>query len=510
MAEVVNIKPPSEANQRPGGTLFEQTSRQDLKRKSVRGGLAAVGSHGAKFILRTGTMMVMARLLTPADFGLQGMVLAVTGVLGLFRDVGLSMATIQRDTITHEQTSTLFWINLAVGLLLALAAMAFGPILAVFYHEPKLVSISVVSGIAFLFNGLAAQHQALLQRSMRFVTIAKIDLIALFISSVCGIFLAALGCGYWSLIAIAVIAPIISAIGVWIAMPWIPTRPRRDCDISSMLRFGGVITCNTLVVYLAYNMEKILLGRFWGADALGLYGRAYQLVNLPAEQLNNSLGSVAFPALSRIQGDVSRLCRSFLKGYAVLFSMTFPATLLCSIYAEELVYVVLGPKWLSTGPTVRLLTPTIVAFALINPFGWFLQATGRTGRSLAMAIVIAPVVITGIALGLSRGPNGVAIGYSGAMVALIVPLIIWAVHNTGITLKDYWAAIVAPLTAGVLAGIVGLGVKVFVLAGIGPLWRVVLGSSVMALVYAGILFKVFDQSRLYLELIEQIKPSRKS
>ena len=156
---------------------FAQPAVVDLKRKSVIGGIAAVSAQGVKFFLQMATTMVLARLLSPKDFGLQGMVVVVIGFLALFRDAGLGMATVQRLEVTHEQTSTLFWINVAVGAILASLCAASAPLLVAFYHEPLLYWVAVVSGTTFVFNGLAAQHDALLQRDMRFVTRAKIDVL---------------------------------------------------------------------------------------------------------------------------------------------------------------------------------------------------------------------------------------------------------------------------------------------------------------------------------------------
>ena len=124
-----------------------------------------------------------------------------------------------------------------------------------------------------------------------------------------------------------------------------------------MLHFGGLATCNSFVVYLAWNAEKLLLGRFWGADALGLYGRAYQLVTLPVQQLNTAVTGVAFPALSRIQHDAERLARSFLRGYSLLISATIPITISCALFAEEIVRIVLGAKWMDGGADFQVARP---------------------------------------------------------------------------------------------------------------------------------------------------------
>src|SRR5207237_5835383 len=147
----------------------------DLKRKSVVGGVAAVSGRAVRFVVQTARMVVLARLLSPEDFGLQGMVVVVTGFLGLFRDAGLGMATVQRLEVTHEQTSTLFWINVAVGAILAALCAALAPLLVSFYHEPRLYWVVVVSGAMFMFNGLSAHHSPLLQRGIRLVTQASID-----------------------------------------------------------------------------------------------------------------------------------------------------------------------------------------------------------------------------------------------------------------------------------------------------------------------------------------------
>src|SRR4051812_30228382 len=163
--------------------VFARGDVEDVKGKSVRGGVVALVAQGIKFGLQTGAMMILARLLSPTDFGVQNMVVAVTGFLGLFKDAGLSLATVQREHVTHDQISTLFWINFAVGTALTLLGLVLAPILVSFYHEPRLFWVVIISALAFLFNGLSTQHQALLQRQLRFLALAKIEVIALAASS---------------------------------------------------------------------------------------------------------------------------------------------------------------------------------------------------------------------------------------------------------------------------------------------------------------------------------------
>jgi len=170
----------------------------DLKERTLRGGAAKVFAQGANFFLRLGSLMVLARLLDPKDFGLVGMVTAVTGVFSLFRDAGLSMATVQRTTISHKEVSTLFWLNMAVGVILGCLSLAIAPILVSFYQEPRLFYVTAVLGAGFLFNAAGVQHSALLQRQMRFVTLSVIETVALLISIAVGMGMALSGFGYWA------------------------------------------------------------------------------------------------------------------------------------------------------------------------------------------------------------------------------------------------------------------------------------------------------------------------
>jgi O-antigen/teichoic acid export membrane protein len=486
------------------GGVFKKIGAEQIKGTSVRGGVVATISQGLRFILQTGSVMILARLLKPEDFGIQGMVIAMTGFVALFKDGGLGMATVQRGEIAHEQISTLFWINVWIGVILAALVAALAPALVAFYHEPRLFWVTIVTATTFLIGGFGMQHGALLQRSMRFVTMAKIDVLTLAISSMVGIGMAALGCGYWSLVVMALASSLINVTGLFLAVRWLPGKPSRGRGVRKMLHFGGTITLNNLVVYLAYNADKVLLGRFLGGAALGLYGRAYQLVNLPLQQLSSSIFMVAFPALSRIQDDNERLCRSFLKGYSILLSINLPITIVTALFGNEIIVVLLGAKWKEAGPILRLLTPAILGFALMNPLGWFLMATGRAARSLKISYLVAPTMLLGIMAGLHYGLNGVALGYSSAVVILVVPVIAWAIHGTGITPKVFWNTVNLPILAGLLSAIAGLVFKMFTDNLLPPLPRLVMGVALVLGVYAWILLVALGQKDLYVDLVQQV------
>jgi len=491
-------------------SLLGTIDAADLKGKSVRGGAATTLGQGLSFVLQIGSTVILTRLLSPTDYGIQGMVFTLTGFFSLFKDVGLSTATVQRETLTHEQTSTLFWINTAVGTLVTLAVAALGPFLVIFYKEPRLLWVTVASASVFLLNGLTIQHRALLNRAMRFTTMTKIDVGSFAVGSVVGIVMALLGYRYWALVGQAISLSVYSTAAHWMVMPWLPGRPVRGSGVPLMVRFGSTVTLNGIIVYLGYNAEKILLGRFWGVEPLGIYSRAYSLANLPVQQFIGSIGAVAFPLLSRMQGDMDRLRRTFLKFHSLVVSLMVPAVIVCSIFANEIIASLLGPKWSGVGPIVRLLTPTVLAFALINPLSWLLRATGRVRRSLNIALLIAPVVILAILAGLRHGPSGVAIGYSAAMILLSVPMVAWAKHGTGITTQNYFDAIKDPVMAGAGGAAVGLAFKVAVQNFLAPLPLLVLGVALSFAVYAYILLFVLKQKSMYVDLLGQLIPRAKS
>lgn len=450
--------------------------------------------------LQVGTTIILARLLSPTDYGLQAMVLTLTNFLSLFKDAGLSAASIQRENLTHEEISTLFWINVSIGTFLAILLACVAPLLADFYKEPRLLAITLASAPIFVFNSLAVQHNALLNRTMQFGASVKIDIFANVSGTAVAIGMAALGFGYWSLICQNITIPIAAMAGAWIAMPWFPGRPRWTPELRSLVRFGGTVTTNGVVTYASYNAEKVLLGRFWGAATLGIYGRAYQLASLPMQQLMQAVGSVAFPVLSRMQNDVERLRRFYLKAHSMVVSMTVPVVIGCALFANEIVRIVLGPKWMAVAPILRLLAPTVMVWALINPLSWLLKATDRVLRSLKIALFIAPVVIAGIVAGLRHGAPGVAVGYSTAMVLLAVPLVAWAKYGTGITTRDYFNCIKRPLAAGIVGGAAGWVFKSAFQNTLPTIPLLFAESAVMFSAYACLLLFVMKQKDMYVDV----------
>jgi PST family polysaccharide transporter len=219
--------------------------------------------------------------------------------------------------------------------------------------------------------------------------------------------------------------------------------------------------------------------------------------------LTGAVSGVAFTAFSRIQDDPDRLARSFLRAYSLLVSLTIPIAISCPLFAEEIIRVVLGANWMEAAPIFRLLAPTAVVFALANPLSWLVMSTGRVRRALCISAATTPVVILGIVLGLSHGPLGVALGYSVAMVLVVIPITAWSKLGTSIAWADLWKTTKQPLLAGLLAGAIGLIVK-FTLGGtLAPIPLLVVGLALIFGVYAWVLIAMGQKSQ-YVDLLNQV------
>jgi PST family polysaccharide transporter len=366
--------------------------------------------------------------------------------------------------------------------------------LVTFYGEPRLFWVTVALGTILIFNGAAVQHRAILQRSMRFGVLAAIDIASLLVSIAVGIGMAVAGHGYWALVAMTISQPAASVVGVWLATGWIPGMPRRRSGIRSLLAYGGAVTLNNLLAYLAYNLDKVLIGRVWGAEALGIYGRAYQLINLPTENLHSTIGSVAFPALSRVQNDPERLKAYFLRGYCLFLSLVVPIT----------IFVLLGPKWREAAGIFRLLAPTILAFAFTNPFVWLMLASGWAGRCVRIAVVVTPVLILSYALGLKHGPQGVAVRFSITMVLFIVPVLLWAKHGTLITMRDILRAVTPASMSIAIGSAATLAVQPMLGRVEPPFVRLIAESTVLFGVYLLSLLFIMKQKSVYMGLLQEL------
>lgn len=405
--------------------------KSDLKGRSVRGGAAVLIAQGCKFILQMGSTIILARLLTPQDYGLIGMVSAVTGFVSMFKDMGLSMATIQKAEVNHRQISTLFWVNVGLSIATMLVSAAIAPVIAWFYGEPRLTLITLVSAIGFIFGGLTVQHQALLNRQMRFTALAIIDIISMLIGITTAIVLAWYGAGYWALVMMQLAIAISTTIGVWLICRWRPSLPSLHSGIGEMLAFGGNLTGYSIINYFSRNLDNVLIGRYWGAGELGLYSKAYQLLLLPINQINAPIASVAIPALSRLVDSPAQYRKAYLRIVEKVALLTMPIMIFMIATSDWLVLLLLGSQWNDSRRIFILLALAGLIQPVANSTGWLFISQNRSHQMFQWGLIGGTINIVSFFAGLHWGAVGVAASYSLFWTYICMPLLFWFIGRTG-------------------------------------------------------------------------------
>lgn len=431
----------------------------DIKGRSVRGGAATILGHGATFIIHSASTVILARLLVPADFGLIAMVSAITGFVALFRDIGLSMATIQKAEINHEQVSTLFWVNVGAGALMAIVVGALAPAIAWFYNEPRLTLVTLSLALVFLIGGLTIQHNALLKRQMRFLAVEIIHIASSLISVGIAIVAAVMGAGYWALVIMQGASALGIAIGAWVVCDWRPGRPVRGVGAKKMLVFGGNITGFNVLNYFARHLDHILIGRVWGAGSLGFYSKAYGLLMLPLRQINMPIASVVIPALSRLHGDPARYKDYYLKMVSLITFVSTPLVCYFIVCSDALVLIILGPQWAEASKIFSVLGISALIQPLYFTQGWLHISAGRTDRYLRWGFVGSLIIVVGFLVGLPYGAFGVAVAYAVVSWVIIVPCMWYAGGSAGIRIGEIFTAVGKNIASGL--GCIALTVILF-------------------------------------------------
>src|SRR5258708_22046060 len=252
---------------------------------AVRGAGATVLSGAIALAIQIVATVVLSRLLMPRDFGLATMVTTFSMLLMNGPANGFVDALLQRKEVTHNLASTLFWINIGVGIALTAGFAAAGPLLAKFYGESSLNLLTAGFAVTVILTTLPTIHAALLRRAMRFTAIAKNDIVARAVGVSTSIAFAMAGWGYWSLVMGACALALSTSIGVWILCPWMPGLPRRRSGSAETLKFAWHISARFSLNYFARNSDNLLVGCRFGAPALAFYKQAYDLFALSARQL---------------------------------------------------------------------------------------------------------------------------------------------------------------------------------------------------------------------------------
>jgi len=415
-----------------------------ISARAGRGVVLTLGSQWLKMVIQVASTIVVARLLSPRDYGLVGMVTALTGFADQLRDLGLSEASVQRDRLTRAQLDALFWLNTGLGGLFALILCGVSPLVAQLYHRPELTEVALVLSTNFIASGLAAQHTALLRRRLLFGRLALADVGSMALSIVVAIVAAAAGAGYWALVAMYLTQTWARLAIVWFRTDWWPRRPRRTQGVGELVSFGMHLSGFNVLNYVTRNLDNVLIGRYRGAIELGLYTRAYALLMLPLRQLNSPIMRVAVPTLAGLRDQPNRFRAYYRSALVGLAATGMPAVVVLAVLSHEIVVMLLGGQYAGAAPIFETLAIAGVAQVVSHTTGWLFIASSRTREMMRWGLISGPVIVVAFLAGLSGGAVGVARAYAIASLLLLVPGFWLATRNTPVSMVDVGAAVWRP------------------------------------------------------------------
>jgi PST family polysaccharide transporter len=453
--------------------------------------------------------MILARLLTPRDFGLVAMVVTVTSFLRVFKDAGLSIATVQRDRITHAQVSNLFWINIVISALCTLIVAASAPVIAWFYHNSRLIGITLLLSTTFLISGSTVQHQALLKRQMRFKALALIEVGSMAVGVLVGVIMALLGYRYWSLVGSSLATEVVALLLTWSVSRWRPQLPTRHSGIGPLVSFGAHRTAGDFILSLARGSDNLLIGKFYGSESVGLYSRASLLLIRPLELFLGPINAVFIPALSRLQSQPERYRYTFLRLYEAIALMGFLFTGLFLALARPLTLVLLGPKWGQSAMIFGGFTVAALCVPLANASAWLFTSQGR-GRDMFVAQFINSVaIVLSFIIGLPFGPVGVAIAFSASHLLVRVPTYYFIVGRRGpVRTADLWRVFFRHLPAWVIVFFVTWSTLTLVVS-LTPLAQLLVCVPVGLLAGAAFICSFSSQRQVAINLFRTLRELKK-
>lgn len=460
-----------------------------LRRLAVRGAGVTVLSGGLGQAIQIVATVVLARLLTPADFGVVAMVTTFALLISNFGLNGFTEAVLQREEIDRYLASNLFWINTGAGFFLTVGFAAAGSLAARFYSNPDVAPVAAGISATIFITSTSVLHLALLQRAMRFSEVCANGIVARAVSVAVSILLAWVGWGYWALVAGAVALPLSTSLGAFILCRWVPSLPRRAAGTASMVRFAMHVYGRFSVNYGARNMDNVLVGWRFNAQSLGFYKKAWDLFALSAFLFVQSLTTVAVSALSRLNRDPIQYRRRLLSATTVTAFVGMGVGADLTLIGKDVIRLLLGPAWEPAGRLFTLFGPGIGVMSIYSISSWIHLSLGRADRWFRWTIL--ELAVTGLlfVLGLPWGPAGIAVAWTASFWILTIPALWYAgrpIHfGIGPVLAAVWKYFLASLLAGCGTAVIIGGLRSFVVASswVEVLARIALASSLFGILY---------------------------
>jgi PST family polysaccharide transporter len=383
-----------------------------LRQKTISGLWWSFLSQGGKQVGQFIITVILARLLSPDDFGTLAMVTVFTNFVMIFSEMGMSSALIQKQDVHDRHYYSAFWLNLVVGAGLTVTFMAVSPLIAWFYKKPELIPILSVVALNFLFSSFTIIQQTILTKEMNFKSLAVRDVVAVILAGVIGITLAYCGFGVWSLVCQFLGFTLVNAVLLWRLSAWRPRFQFAMSDIKDIFHFSANLTGFNTVNYFARNIDQLLIGKVLGAEMLGYYSLSYKIMLYPLQNISWMVSRVMFPAFSKIQNDLEKVRNVYLKMVKAISLVTFPLMAWLFAAAPEFVLVFLGDKWGPMVIVIRIFCFCGMIQSISTTMGNIILSQGRTDINLRLGLLGTAASTLAIILGIKGGIVGVALCYT--------------------------------------------------------------------------------------------------
>lgn len=496
----------------PGDKYFQENKAYaGLGRASLHSGVIFIAARGANIFVQLASTILLARILTPHDFGLVAMVIALVGFAPMLIDLGTSEASTQKTHITQADISALFWLNIGVAVILTGLLAAGSSAVAAFFGEPSLTGIALALSSTFVLTALFTQHYALMRRAMQFRHIAMIDISANLIGSAVSVAMALTGWGYWSLVAKPIVTAVLTAVFVWMSCHWVPGRPRFSSDVKELVGFGLGVTGFTMTDYLAKSADRIAIGYFLGAGPLGYFQNAFTIYANVLSILTEPVHNIAASSLSKLRNNIDELKRSWKMALSMLSFFAAPAFAILAVTGQDFVVLLLGQKWAPAGPLLCIFAVRGIAHSIERTMGWMHVAAGRADRWMWWGVYSAIFQLLALAAGLPFGVTGVAIAYTIAMFALFVPALVYSGRPIGIGTRDVLQTVGPQTIAALTAVAVGFAVQLEFFGDLSLFTRVFASGTICLAAYLAIVvgvFRVTGPLQLAFSLLRDVRAIR--
>ncbi len=460
-----------------------------LSRLASRALYWGAASAASVAVLQLLQLAVLARLLSPADFGLAAMMAVVLGLASAYGDLGLSNAVLTHSPLSRRMLSSLYWIGLLAGALLAAIVALAAPVAAQIFSEPKLTQLIRWSALIFLINPLGLQVQLLFQKNLEFRPLASVEIPANALGVLATVLSAMRGLGVMSFVIGALVGAAAKATGYIVlgARRWPLSLQCAPSEVRELLGFGAFQAAERTVNFCARNMDKAVIGWLLGATALGFYNTAYQLMQKPLQLVQPLVARIATPLLVHVRGDQVRMGNAYLLIVELAATVLFPVFALLIVLPGPVVAVFLGPKWQVVAQLLPWLSVLGCFYAIGFPVGSLLMACKRADLSFWLNVWGLVPFLAAILVGSRFGLVGIAIALVIAQAAGMFTVGFWLRSRLiDMSARRYLRALAAPL-AITLAAASAAALLVAATPGLGHKSHLLSATLLFSAVYVGCL-----------------------